>query len=84
MKASAPAAMWRHVARYVVVTICRRVAYAVRVNWARRMRLVAAVLVAAGVYLIFAGGDQSVARGMLLGGLVYAIVSIVLERCGRR
>jgi drug/metabolite transporter (DMT)-like permease len=48
------------------------------------MRLVAALLVAAGVYLLFTGGDQSIARSMLLGGLVYAVASIVLERRGRR
>ena len=50
-----------------------------------RMRLrglwfVAAVLVAAGVYVIATGGDQNIARGMLIGGLAYAVLHLVIER----
>ena len=45
----------------------------------RGLRLVAAVLVAAGVYLIATGGDQNIARGMLIGGIVYAVMALRIE-----
>jgi len=41
---------------------------------------VAGVLVATGIYLILAGGDQTLARGLLLAGIGYAIVFLVLDR----
>ena len=50
----------------------------------RGLWFVAAVLVAAGVYLIATGGDQNIARGMLIGGILYAVLHLVLERAKRR
>ena len=44
------------------------------------LRLVAAVLVVAGVYVIATGGDQDIARGVLIGGLAYAVLHLVIER----
>ena len=46
----------------------------------RGLRLVAAVLVAVGVYVIATGGEQNIARGMLIGGLAYAVLHLVIER----
>jgi len=46
----------------------------------RGLWFVAAVLVAAGVYLIATGGDQDIARGVLIGGLAYAVLHLVIER----
>jgi hypothetical protein len=48
------------------------------------MTLVAAVVVSTGVWLIVIGGDRSIARSLLIVGLVYALASIVLERRERR
>jgi hypothetical protein len=56
------------------------VAYAVRVNRARRYRGVAALLVATGVYLIAAGADPVAARRLLVVGIGYAAWSVILER----
>jgi hypothetical protein len=38
------------------------------------------VLVVAGVYLIFAGADQTAARWLLGVGIGYAVWSVILER----
>ena len=46
----------------------------------RGLWFVAAVLVAVGVYLIATGGDQDIARGVLIGGLVYAVLHLAIER----
>jgi hypothetical protein len=50
----------------------------------RGLRLVAATLVATGVLLIATGGDQTIARGMLLAGLLYAGLHLVIEWRNRR
>jgi len=49
----------------------------------RGLLIVAAVLVAIGVYLVVTGGDQQRARGMLLGGLAYAVLYLVIQRRSR-
>ena len=55
----------------------------VRVRMLRGLLIVAAVLVAIGVYLVVTGGDQQRARGMLLGGLAYAVLYLVIQRRSR-
>jgi multisubunit Na+/H+ antiporter MnhC subunit len=46
----------------------------------RGLRFVAAVLVAAGVFLILSGGNQELARGLLIAGLLYAVMFLVIGR----
>ena len=53
-------------------------------RWIRRLRGAAAVLVVLGVVLILAGGDRDAAQSLLIGGLAYAVVSVILERRSRR
>ncbi len=43
----------------------------------------AAAFVAAGVYFIAAGADQTAARALLVIGIIYAVVSLVADRRGR-
>jgi hypothetical protein len=50
----------------------------------RGLRLVAAALVSAGVFLIASGGSQDIARGALIAGLFYAVMYLVIEWLGRR
>jgi hypothetical protein len=45
----------------------------------RGLRFVAATCVAIGVFLIATGGDQTIARGMFLAGLFYAVLHLVIE-----
>jgi drug/metabolite transporter (DMT)-like permease len=49
----------------------------------RGLRLVAAMLVVIGLLLIVTGGDHTIARGMLVAGLLYAVLYLVIERRGR-
>lgn len=55
------------------------VAVLVSVVRLRGLRFVAAVLISAGVYLIATGGDQNIARGMLVAGILYAIVALRIK-----
>ena len=55
------------------------VAPLVRVMRIRGLHFVAAVLVAAGVFLIATDGDQGMARGVLVAGLLYAVTDLVIE-----
>jgi hypothetical protein len=50
----------------------------------RGFRIVAASLVTAGVILIAAGGDQDMARGTLVAGLLCAALYLVIEWYNRR
>jgi hypothetical protein len=50
----------------------------------RGLRLVAAALVSAGVFLIASGGSQDIARGVLIAGLFYAVLHLVIEWWNRR
>ncbi len=45
----------------------------------RGLRLVAATLVGAGLFLLATGGSVDFARGLLIGGLLYALLHVVLE-----
>jgi hypothetical protein len=50
----------------------------------RGLRFVAAACVVVGVFLIATGGNQDIARGILLTGLFYAVLHLVLEWRNRR
>ena len=43
----------------------------------RRLRGVAAMLVALGVVLLITGGDPATARIFLVGGLLYAVLVVI-------
>ena len=44
----------------------------------------AAGCVAAGVSLVLTGGDQTIARGLLLAGLLYGVLTLIADRRERR
>jgi hypothetical protein len=50
----------------------------------RGLLFVAAGLVVAGVILLFTGGNQDLARGVLVAGLSYAVADLVIEWRNRR
>jgi len=45
---------------------------------------VAAVQVAAGIYLVATGGDQTTARILLLVGILYGVMALIAEWRERR
>jgi drug/metabolite transporter (DMT)-like permease len=50
----------------------------------RLWRGLAAGCVAAGVYLVLSGGDQTLARGLLWAGLLYGVLTLIADRRERR